>query len=116
MSPDELLLVLPRAELAPALAALTDALAGEHALLADVSDMRAAFASKARAPCWKNFARRTWASGPVDGLRRTCAAQAACAIWREPQGYVLIGFRSITDYLRGILTGAAMPGSHLEPR
>jgi sarcosine oxidase subunit gamma len=29
---------------------------------------------------------------------------------------VLIGFRSVADYLRGILTGAAMPGSGLDPR
>jgi hypothetical protein len=34
MSPDELLLVLPRAEVADALAALTDALSTEHALVA----------------------------------------------------------------------------------
>ena len=118
MSPDELLLVLPRAELAPALAALTDALAGEHALLADVSDMRAAFRIEgARAlQVLEKLCPTELTSLPVEGLRRTRAAQAACAIWREPQGYVLIGFRSITDYLRGILTGAAMPGSHLEPR
>ena len=38
------------------------------------------------------------------------------AIWREADGYVLIGFRSVADYLRGILTGAAIPGSGLEPR
>ena len=44
MSPDELLLVLPRAETAGALTALTDALATEHSLVLDVSDMRAAFA------------------------------------------------------------------------
>ena len=53
---------------------------------------------------------------PPDGLRRSRAAQAACGIWREADGYVLIGFRSIADYLQGILTGAAIPGSGLEPR
>ena len=52
----------------------------------------------------------------LDGLRRTRAAQAACGIWREPGGYVLIGFRSVGDYLRGLLEGAAVPGSQLDPR
>jgi len=56
------------------------------------------------------------AAMPEDGLRRTRAAQVACGIWREPGGYVLIGFRSVTDYLRGILTGAAAPGTQLDPR
>jgi sarcosine oxidase subunit gamma len=53
---------------------------------------------------------------PENGLRRTRAAQAACGIWREPGGYVLIGFRSVGDYLRGLLEGAAVPGSQLDPR
>ena len=118
MSPDELLLVLPRAELADALAALTDALSTEHALVADVSDMRVAFRIQGdRAlQVLEKLSPTELASMPQDGLRRTRAAQAACGIWREPGGYVLIGFRSVADYLRGILTGAATPGSGLEPR
>lgn len=118
MSPDELLLVLPKAETAEALAALTEALAGEHALALDVSDMRAAFrieGPKALQVLTK-LCPTDLAAMPQDGLRRTRAAQVACGIWREPGGYVLIGFRSVADYLRGILTGAAVPGSHLEPR
>lgn len=118
MSPDELLLVLPRAEVADTLAALTDALSTEHALVADVSDMRAAFRiDGVRAlQVLEKLCPTELAAMPQDGLRRTRAAQAACAIWREGGGYVLIGFRSVADYLQGILTGAAMPGSHLDPR
>ncbi|KGJ03813.1 sarcosine oxidase subunit gamma [Paracoccus halophilus] len=118
MSPDELLLVLPRAEAAQALAALQDALSTEHALVLDVSDMRAAFriqGDKALHVLMK-LCPADLASMPQDGLRRTRAAQAACGIWREPGGYVLIGFRSVADYLRGLLQGAALPGSQLDPR
>lgn len=118
MSPDELLLIVPRAELAGALAALTDALSTEHALIADVSDMRVAFRIHgARAgQVLAKLSPADIAAMPPDGLRRTRAAQAACGIWREADGFVLFGFRSVGDYLRGILTGAAMPGSGLEPR
>ena len=118
MSPDELLLVLPRAELAEALAALGDALSTEHALVLDVSDMRVAFritGPRAGQVLAKLSPAETGAM-PPDGLRRSRAAQAACGIWREADGYVLIGFRSIADYLQGILTGAAIRGSGLEPR
>lgn len=118
MSPDELLLVLPRAEAAEALAALQDALSTEHALVLDVSDMRTAFriqGAKALDVLMK-LCPTDLAAMPEDGLRRTRAAQVACGIWREPGGYVLIGFRSVTDYLRGILTGAAAPGTQLDPR
>ncbi|ABL68628.1 sarcosine oxidase subunit gamma [Paracoccus denitrificans] len=118
MSPDELLLVLPRAETAEALAALQDALATEHALVLDVSDMRAVFriqGAKALDVLMK-LCPADLAAMPQDGLRRTRAAQVACGIWRETDGYVLIGFRSVTDYLRGILTGAAVPGTQLDPR
>ena len=118
MSPDELLLVLPRTDVADTLAALSDALSTEHALVVDVSDMRVAFRiSGPRADqVLAKLSPADIPAMPTDGLRRTRAAQAACGIWREPGGYVLIGFRSVADYLRGILTGAAVPGSGLEPR
>ncbi|MNP76532.1 Sarcosine oxidase, gamma subunit family [compost metagenome] len=56
------------------------------------------------------------AAMPMDGMRRTRAAQVACGIWRDRDGFALIGFRSVADYLRGILSGAARPGSTLDPR
>lgn len=118
MSPDELLLVLPLAETAQALEALTDALSTEHALVLDVSDMRAAFriqGDKAVQVLMK-LCPADLASMPPDGMRRTRAAQVACGIWREPGGHVLIGFRSVADYLRDLLEGAAVAGTHLDPR
>ena len=111
-------LVLPRAELADALAALGDALSTEHALVLDVSDMRVAFriTGPRAGQVLTKLSPAEIGAMPPDGLRRSRAAQAACGIWREADGYVLIGFRSIADYLQGILTGAAIPGSGLEPR
>lgn len=118
MSPDELLLVLPRADVSATLAALTDALSTEHALVLDVSDMRAVF--RIRGPnavqVLMKLCPTDLAGMPDDALRRTRAAQAACGIWRDGDGYVLMGFRSVADYLRGLLEGAAVPGSQLDPR
>ncbi|QFQ86276.1 sarcosine oxidase subunit gamma [Paracoccus kondratievae] len=118
MSPDELLLVLPLSEMAGTLTALRDALSTEHALVLDVSDMRAVFrihGARARQVLMK-LCPTDLSSMPEDGLRRTRAAQVACGIWREPEGYVLIGFRSVADYLRNLLTTAAAPGTQLDPR
>lgn len=118
MSPDELLLVLPVGERGDALAALADALAGEHALVADVSDARAVF--DVTGPGAGDVIAKLMPVDlddlPPDGLRRSRAAQTAAAVWRIPGGFRLIGFRSTADYLRLILENAAIPGSHLAPR
>ena len=118
MSPDELLLVLPVAERADALTALTDALAGEHALVVDVSDARAVF--DVTGPHAGDVIAKLMPVDldalPPDGLRRSRAAQTAAALWRIPSGFRLIGFRSTADYLRLILENAAIPGSQLAPR
>ncbi|SMO37979.1 sarcosine oxidase subunit gamma [Paracoccus laeviglucosivorans] len=118
MSHDELLLVLPKPEAVAATAALTDAFGSSHSLALDVSDMRAAFSidgAKALHVLQK-LCPADLASMPQDGMRRTRAAQVACGIWRREGGYVLIGFRSVGDYLRGLLQGAARPGTQLDPR
>lgn len=125
MSPDELILILPDMQLAPTLAALQTALCGQHALVLDVSDMRAVFEiSGARADqVLAKLCPVDVAQLPQDGLRRTRAAQAACAIWRESpaptpnpvQRLRLMGPRSMTDYLAAILHQAARPGTQLDP-
>jgi sarcosine oxidase subunit gamma len=48
-------------------------------------------------------------------LRRTRAAQVACAFWREGEGYTLISFRSVAGYVMGLLTHSAQPGSEIFP-
>lgn len=118
MSPDELLLVLPAADLPEALAALEQALAGEHALVADVSDMRAVFDVTGRhaADVIAKLSPTDLAALPPDGLRRSRASQVAVGFWRLGDGFRVIGFRSTADYLALILKNAALPGSTLAPR
>lgn len=118
MSPDELLLILPLAERDDAIAALTDAMAGEHALVADVSDARAVFdvIGPHAADVIGKLMPVDLDALPPDGLRRSRAAQTAAAVWRIDGGFRLIGFRSTADYLRLILENAAVPGGHLAPR
>ena len=118
MSPDELLLVLPGPDTAGALAALDDALLGVHALIADVSAMRCVFDVAGRKPAQAlaKLCPVDFDSLPADAVRRTRAAQVACALWRHGDGWRVIGFRSVADYLRGVLEAAAAPGTDLDPR
>lgn len=53
---------------------------------------------------------------PADAVRRARAARVACALWREGAGLRIIAFRSVRDYLRGMLHEAAAAGTGLEPR
>ncbi|MDO5706537.1 MAG: sarcosine oxidase subunit gamma family protein [Paracoccus sp. (in: a-proteobacteria)] len=118
MSPDELLLIVPGAERAEAVAALEQALMGEHGLVADVSDMRVVFDLTGRKPeqALAKLSPVDFAALPADGLRRTRAAQVAAAMWRQGDGWRLIGMRSVAGYLAEILQNAATPGSDLDPR
>lgn len=118
MSPDELLLVLPASQTAEALTALTQALTGEHALVADVSDARAVFDVTGRhaADVIAKLSPAGLDDLPVDALRRSRTGQTASAFWRIDGGYRLIGFRSTADYLGLILQNAALAGSQLAPR
>lgn len=118
MSPDELLLILPVAEVKATVTALEAALAGQHHLVADVSDMRCAFALSGRKPAQvlAKLCPLDLAALPANAVRRTRAAQIACAVWPEGQGWRIIAFRSVAEYLRNILTQAASPGTDLDPR
>jgi len=118
MSPDELLLILPVAELPQAMADLTQALMGEHGLVVDVSDARAVFdvTGPHAGDVIAKLAPVDAAALPQDHLRRTRLAQTAAALWRIPGGFRVIGFRSTADYLGLILANAAHPGTQLAPR
>lgn len=118
MSPDELLLMLPHAEVPEAAAALSGALEGHHALVLDVSDMRCVYDITGRKPgqVIAKLCPVDLRALPADGVRRTRAAQIACALWRQGTGYRIVAFRAVADYLRDILTLAAAPGSDLDPR
>ncbi|MDO8882691.1 sarcosine oxidase subunit gamma [Pseudotabrizicola sp.] len=115
MSPDELLLVVPYADVAAALASIAQALEGQHHLAVDVSDARAVFRIEgARAD---QVLRKL---SPVDfdhlapgEVRRSRAAQVAAAFWAEDAGFTLVCFRSVAGYVMGVLSVSAQPGSEL---
>ena len=115
MSSDEYLLILPYAETGAAMAALSEALRGQHHLAAVVSDARAVF--RIEGPKADQVIRKLC---PVDldrleesELRRTRAAQVAAAFWRQGDGFTLVCFRSVAGYVMGLLTHSAQPGSEL---
>lgn len=117
MSPDELLILLPYAEVAGAIESLSKALQGEHHLVSDVSDARAIFRIEGEKAadvlaklCPVDLARMEQGE-----LRRTRAAQVACAFWAEEGGFTLISFRSVAGYVMGLLTHSAQKGSELAP-
>jgi sarcosine oxidase subunit gamma len=115
MAPDEWLLMLPYAQVATALAALRFTLGTAHHLAVDVSDARAVF--RIQGP---NAVQVLMKLTPADlsalapgELRRSRAAQVACAFWAEDAGFTLVSFRSVAGYVMGLLTHSAQPGSEL---
>jgi len=114
MAPDELLLLVPRADLPGALETLADRLAQTHHLAADVSDMRAVF--RVEGPGAREVLAKLC---PVDlapgafepgELRRTRLGQVPAAFWMEADGVTLVCFRSVAAYAFDVLAGAAAPG------
>lgn len=109
MSPDEVLLVLPRAQVQTALATIATTLGTAHHLAADVSDARSVFRIEGAGAdsviaklCPVELPRL--AQGEI---RRTRAAQVACALWRADGGITLVAFRSVARYVFDILANAA---------
>jgi sarcosine oxidase subunit gamma len=115
MSPDELLLMLPYAEVAQALETLRNGLAKLHFLAGDVSDARAVFriqGDKADQVLAKLCPADLALMEPGE-LRRTRAAQVAAAFWAEDGGYTLVCFRSVAGYVMGVLSLSATPNSEV---
>jgi sarcosine oxidase, subunit gamma len=110
MAPDEWLLLMPYPEAEATVADLNGALAGQHALVANVSDARAVFRVEG-AMADRVIAKLCPVDLPmlVDGeVRRTRMAQVACALWRSgPQGITLVTFRSVARYAFDLLANAA---------
>ncbi len=116
MSPDELLLLVPYEAAVATTAELAEALKGEHALTANVSDARSFFTISGEG------ARETLAKiSPVDlspeafapgDFRRSRTAQVAAAFWLEADGSLrLVCFRSVGAYMFNLLSNAAHPQS-----
>ena len=115
MSPDELLLFVPRDEVTAALSRLDTDLAGTHVLAADVSDLRACIALNGEG-AREVLAKLSPADlspsafGPGD-FRRTRLGQIAAGIWLEGQGARVVCFRSVADYALALLRQSAADGA-----
>jgi sarcosine oxidase subunit gamma len=115
MSPDELLLLLPHADVAAKIAALETALAGQHAMAVDVTDARAVFriggpgAREVLARlCPVDLSAAAFAPGEI---RRTRMAQIPAAVWVDASGtFTLVCFRSVAGYAFDLLHNAAAHG------
>ncbi|MEW9921412.1 sarcosine oxidase subunit gamma [Marimonas sp. MJW-29] len=119
MSPDELLIMCPYAEVHARLADLQEKLTKQHALAVNVSDARAVFeitGDKVREVVAK--------LAPVDmapdhftpGMfRRTRFAQVPTAFWMPDETTVrIVCFRSVAQYMFDLLCVAAQPGSEVD--
>lgn len=115
MSPDELLLFVPRDAVGSALARLGEALAGTHHLVLDVSDLRVCL--RVDGPGAREVLSKL---SPADlhpdafgegHFRRTRLGQLAAGIWLEGQGARVICFRSVADYALLLLRQSAADGA-----
>lgn len=118
MSPDEVLILCPYAEVPEALSKLESALAGMHHLIANVSDARALI-TVSGADAREALAKLTPADlspnafGP-GGFRRTRLAQVPAAFWmRDEMTFQVVCFRSVAQYVFDVLAMSARPGSEV---
>ncbi|QHQ34460.1 sarcosine oxidase subunit gamma [Algicella marina] len=116
MAPDELLLLFPEEEVEQALTKMESSAGDQHILIAEVSDARTIFAVEGAR------AREVLAKlAPVDlspeafgqrQIRRTRLAQVAAAFWLVSETrFEVVCFRSVEDYVEGLLRLSAAPGT-----
>lgn len=110
MSPDELMVLTAHEDVSARVSAISDAMAGLHHLVQDVSDARALFqlsgagAGEALAKlCPVDIAAMT-----PGRFRRTRLAQVPCAVWMgEDDTFTVMVFSSVADYAWNVLSNAA---------
>ncbi|MDP5084137.1 MAG: sarcosine oxidase subunit gamma [Yoonia sp.] len=116
MSPDELLVLVPYAEVAEAIALIDKALKGTHYLAENVSDARALILVEG------TYGREVIAKlAPADlhpdsfkpgDFRRTRLGQVAAAFWmRDEDTFEVICFRSVAEYTFNLLAASAKAGA-----
>ncbi|SFR47043.1 sarcosine oxidase subunit gamma [Litoreibacter janthinus] len=118
MSPDELLVMTPYAEVVDATARIAEALKEEHALVVNVSDARAVFIIEGAGArevlaklCPVDLSRDVFRPGM---FRRTRLAQAPVAFWaRDETTFELVCFRSEAQYVFDVLSMSAKTGSEV---
>lgn len=118
MSPDELLVMVPYDAVAGALEGMESALDGTHSLSLDVSDARTVLALDGEGRAIREvLAKLTPAdlhpeAFAVGEVRRSRLAQVPAAFWfRSEDRLELVCFRSVSDYVFGLLCNAAKEGS-----
>ncbi|MEQ9258959.1 MAG: sarcosine oxidase subunit gamma family protein [Roseovarius sp.] len=118
MSPDELMLLVGYEAVGETLDKLEAALEGAHFLAVNVSDARALFEVKGPGAreviaklCPVDMSEAAFAPGD---FRRTRMAQAAAAFWMvDAETIRIICFRSVAEYVFGLLKDAAEPGGEV---
>lgn len=121
MSPDELLLILPYAQVTETLADLESLLAGTHHLAVDVSDARALIAVTGPDAQVREVLAKLApvdlhpATFPQGEIRRTRLAQVASAFWLRDTGQAhVICFRSVAQYVFELLRTSADPVARVD--
>ena len=115
MSPDEVLVLVPYAQVTQALTRIAAALQGQHYLAENVSDARAMIFVEG------DFAREVMAKlAPVDlhpaqfgagDFRRSRLAQVPAAFWMpDDDTFAVICFRSVAEYAFDLLVASARAG------
>lgn len=119
MAPDEVMVLLPRAEAAGGAATLSRALQATHHLAVDVSDARCLFRIEG-AGAREVLSKLTPADlhpdafGPGE-VRRTRLGQVAAAFWMPGADSVeIVAFRSVARYVFDLLANAAAPEARVE--
>lgn len=118
MSPDELLVMVPYAQVDETLAGIGKVLKDQHYLAVNVSDARAVFQVQGAAVreimaklCPVDMAPGAFEPGQ---FRRTRMAQVPAAFWMVDQETVqIVCFRSVAEYAFNLLTDAAEPGGEV---
>ena len=116
MSPDEVLILVPHADVAGAIAKIDKALKGQHYLAENLSDARALIYVEGF------YSREVMAKlSPVDlhpstfqpgDFRRTRLGQVAAAFWmKNDDTFAVICFRSVAEYTFKSLAAAAKGGA-----
>lgn len=118
MSPDEVLVMVPYAEVGAAVKTAQNALRGQHHLVVDVSDARAVF-EVSGAGLREVLAKlapvdMSPVAFPAGHFRRTRLAQVPAAFWLgDDDTAQVICFRSVAQYVFDILSDAARPGGEV---
>ena len=120
MSPDELMVICPHDAADAQVSALAAALGATHSLVLNVSDARAVFKLTGDGRAIREALAKLSpadlrpASLPPGRVRRTRVAQVPAAFWfTDDNEALLLCFRSVADYVFGLLSNAAAPGSEV---